>query len=159
MNGPDEKGHAEMAVFLTDELTEPTALQEPMNKDHQSSRDTCQPITTSSSQLDSSMSSLDTVDNKPNDQTVGTPPPPLTLPLNSVTPASPGADSVGSTHSTDPLCPTSTKDDRQHCSPIKSNHTEQQDGGNKKSKFASINIHVSMITFFIDSKRRLLLKK
>ena len=162
MNGPDEKGYAEMAVLLTDELTEPTGLQDPMNKDHQSSRDTCQPITTLSSQLDSSTSSSDsdTVDNKPNDQTVGTPPSSnhLTLPLNSVTPASPGADSVGSTHSTDPLCPTST-DDRQHCSPIESNHTEQQDGGNKKSKFASINIHASMITLFIDSKRHLLSKK
>lgn len=134
MRGPDEKGYAQMAVRLTDIVA--ADMTNDNSESPLSGRTDCPPL-----QLESSVSSSDTVDIKPENHAVIDD----NSTANSTTPTSssylvprsydglrtsPGAESMDSTHSNDPLWP--QKESRQKVAVLEGK--DEQDGGLKKGK-------------------------
>ena len=133
MQGPDKKGHAQMAVRLTDEKLEPS-VEEPLGK----TQDPLPTLNHPSSPLESSTSSSNTVDVK---ATVNpTPSNNLLAPPTNPCRMSSSAESISSTHSSDPLCPTSKEEDKHECSAVK--NPEEHDAPAKKSNI----VYSSIIT-------------
>ena len=130
MKGPDDKGHAQMAVQLTNSNNE-SYIKEPLT-------DNENPLpaniaSNSSTPLESSTSSSDTVDintGEPSTKTVTSNN--YLVPQSDTHSTSPDGESITSSHSSDHLCP--SKDKHECTATMNETSNKEQDGGYKKSK-------------------------